>query len=140
MTTGSTMISRTSSRSPPILTSSTPACDSIFSFKSLAIFSRLRSGIGPASETVITGNSATLISLTVGSSVSLGRFDLAISTFSRTSARAVPGSKPASNSSSTEPWLSVPVLVIFFTPGMFCSSLSMGRSSKRSLSSGEMPS
>ena len=140
MTTGSTMISTTSSRLPPISTSSTPARLSIFSLRSREILSRVRSGTGPASETVNTGNNATFISCTTGSSVSAGRLDFAMSTFSRTSASAVPASKPASNSSVTEPWLSVAVLVMSLTPAMLCSSVSIGRINSRSLSSGEIPS
>ena len=109
-------------------------------FRSRARPTRLRSGIGPDSETVSTGNSATLISLTVGSSVASGRSDLAVSTFSRTSSSARALSKPAKNSSITEAWPSDAVLVTVLMPSMDRSSRSIGRTSSRSASSGEMPS
>ena len=101
---------------------------------------RLRSGIGPDNETVSTGNRATLISFTVGSSVSAGRSDLTVSTFSRTSSRARLPSKPAENSSITEAWPSDAVLFTVLMPSMDRSACSIGRTSNRSASSGEMPS
>ena len=62
----------------------------------------MRSGTGPEAITVRIGKSAVLISLTEGSVASSGRSARALSTASRTSARAASESKPGSNSIVTE--------------------------------------
>ena len=81
-----------------------------------------------------------LTSLTVGSSVSPGNFALALSTFSRTSCSALSVLMPASNSSCTFAPPSYALAVISLMPSIERSSCSMGRTSSRSASSGEIPS
>ncbi len=137
---GSMISSTCSSRSPPILTSRTLDRPSSVSCRSRASLSSVRSGTSPPSVTTRTGNSPKFTSFTRGSSASSGSSVLAMSTFSRTSWRALSASNPASNSSSTfaPPWKAVDR--ISFTLSTDFSSVSMGRTSRRSASSGEMPS
>ncbi len=134
------MISSTSSRSPPISTSRISGMASICSFKRRAIPTSTDSGTGPDRPIDNTGNSATLISLTVGSFASAGSLARAASTFTRTSASALSALKPASNSSITEAWPSLATEVIFLMPSSERNSCSIGRTSNRSPSSGLMPS
>ena len=83
---------------------------------------------------------AIVTSLTTGSSVSLGSLAFAKVTLSRTSASASLGSSPAINSKVTEAWPSPALERISLMPAMDLSSFSMGLTSMRSASSGEMPS
>ena len=141
MARGSTITSSRSSRSPPISTSSTSFSASSRSRRSLASRTRARSETGPERLTVTTGlTSAMVTSWTVGSSVSPGSFALARLTASRTSVSARLGSKPATNSRVTEAWPSPADAFISLTPSMDRSSRSIGRTSIRSASSGDMPS
>ena len=99
-----------------------------------------RSGMGPDRTTVRIGNSEVFTSVTTGSSTSAGMFGLARSTASLTSVSASSASKPASNFSCTEAKPSEACASISSSPESDDSSVSSGRTSRRSLSSGEMPS
>ena len=97
--TGLMTASKTSSRAPEILASSTPGTLSIASLRSRALCSRVRSlTASPPTETVITGKSEADTSRIIGSSAELGNLTLPRSTASRTSSTAWSGSKLESNS------------------------------------------
>ena len=96
-------ISTRSSRLPEILASSTLSMPSILSRRSRANCCSVRSGTSPDRLTISTGNRLKLTSWTEGSSASSGNSALAMSTLLRTSFSAFCASKPASNSSTTEP-------------------------------------
>ncbi len=99
----STRISSTSLRSPPMSTFRIPGTDSSRSLMRRAACTIWRSGTGPYSAAVSTGNSEKLISITFGSSASAGNSGLASSTALRTSAIALSMSSPAANSSDIDP-------------------------------------
>ncbi|MNG14801.1 hypothetical protein D3C84_985870 [compost metagenome] len=96
--------------------------------------------MGPDRPIDSTGNSATLTSLTVGSSASSGSLLRALSTFSRTSISAALASKPASNSRVTEACPSLASERISLTASRLRNSCSSGLTSRRSASSGLIPS
>ena len=98
------------------------------------------SGTGPDKAMLNTGNNATFSSITRGSFASGGNSDLAKSTFSLISSKASSASKPALNSKVTEACPSPAVARISFNPSRDCNSFSIGRTSRRSASSGAMPS
>ncbi len=140
MASGSTTTSMSSSRTPTRLTSSTPPIPSSSSLRFLAIVVSVRSETSPARfSTSIGSNRVIFTSLTVGSSDSPGNFASAMSTFSRTSCRALSVSMPASNSICTLAPPSKASAIISLMPSIERSSCSMGRTSKRSASSGEIP-
>ena len=133
-------ISNNSVRDPPTSTSRMPDRASRSSFRSVARSLSVRSGTGPERIAVRIGKRAVLISVTVGSRASSGRFVLARSTASRTLSMASSTLPPGSNSSCTLPKPSPAWDVMVFRPVRDPSSASKGLISRRSLSSGEMPS
>ncbi len=90
--------------------------------------------------TVITGLSvAAVYSWITGGRASGGKRPRAWSTLARTSFRARSRSASGSNCSSTTPALSTASPFISFSPSRDCSSVSIGRTSSRSESSGLTP-
>ncbi len=101
----------------------------------------VRSGASPVSViTSIGSKRENLISSTRGSSASVGSLALAMSTRSRTSSSAWSMSTSGWNSRLMEIRPSCAEETISFTPAMERISCSMGRTSRRSASSGETPS
>ena len=88
---------------PPILASNTLGIVSMSSCKISAKSWRVLLGTSPLKEMDKIGNVLMLTSLTVGSSASLGRSPLALSTLSLISTIAWSESNPASNSNKTLP-------------------------------------
>ena len=88
---------------------------------------------------MMEGKSEKLTSLICGSSASSGRSGLARSTFSRTFCAASPASTSGSNCTTIPAWFCEAMPVISFSPSSPRSCVSMGLTSSRSASSGEMP-
>ena len=132
-------ISSRSSRVPETSADSTVGSASSFSSSRSASLNSRRSGISPERTMVSDGLRAVEASWTIGSRVSSGRSVLAMSTFSRTWRIAFSLSKLTSNSRPILATPSTVVAVIFFSPSMVRSCVSIGRTSSRSASSGLMP-
>ena len=131
--------SKISSRSPVISASRTCGRLSMRRFKSLARFCNSRSGALPQRLTVMIGKAEVLISSTMGSSASSGNSARARSTFSSTSVSVCFWSNEASNSIEMIPTLVAPTPFSSLRPSRLFSSVSSGRTSSLSASSGEMP-
>ena len=89
-------------------------------------------GTSPLKEIEMIGNVLILTSLTVGSSASLGRSPLALSTLSLISTIAWSESNPASNSNITFPPPEYAVDLTSFTPSTVFTSSSIGLTSNLS--------
>ena len=85
------------------------------------------------------GNALILTSFTVGSSASLGKSPLALSTFSLMSSIALSASNPASNSKSTLPPPVYAVDRISLIPSTVLTSSSIGFTSNLSESLADIP-
>ena len=131
--------SKTSVRSPEILASKTCGRLSIRLCNSLPRRCNSRCGADPQRLTVMMGSLAVLTSSTTGSWASCGNSARARSTFSRTSCIAKSRFVEGSNSSTTTATLLAATPSSCFKPSTAFNSVSKGRMSNRSASSGEIP-